>query len=196
MFRRTAPAAHLPLSPPTPNQCSSAHTHFFQFQFSALVLQGPRMGAGRRPEQIFPSLHPRLRRSPMPFFFPAPFFFLSFSLFLAFFCLLSICLSLFAHHLPHLAQPSLRIFPHFPHGASRHLGSTATKKLVRIRKKSLNRRKKPVWPNPATHRRRVKPSLGFRALNSVTALCLPANLDRPILPSLLQSRKTAHPAPL
>ena len=87
-------------------------------------------------------------------------------------------------------------FPHFPHGASRHLGSTATKKLVRIRKKSLNRRKKPVWPNPATHRRRVKPSLGFRALKSVTALCLPANLDRPILPSQLQSRKTAQPAPL
>ena len=151
------------------------------------------MGAGRRPEQIFPSLHPRLRRSPIPFFFPLPFFF---SVSVAFFCLLSFCLSLFAHLLPHLAQPSLRIFPHFPHGASRHLGSTATKKLVRIRKKSLNRRKKPVWPNPATHRRRVKPSLGFRALKSATALCLPANLDRPILPSQLQSRKTAQPAPL
>ena len=190
MFRRTAPAAHLPLSPPTPNQCSSVHTHFVQFQFSALVLQGPRMGAGRRPEQIFPSVHPRLRRSPIPFFFSLfffLFFFVFFSVSLAFFCLLSFCLSLFARLLPHLAQPSLRIFSHFPHGASRHLGSTATKKLVRIRKKSLNRRKKPVWPNPATRRRRVKPSLGFRALKSVAALCLSANLDRPILPSQLQS---------
>ena len=92
MFGRTAPAAHLPLSPPTPNQCSSVHTHFFQFQFSALVLQGPRMGAGRRPEQIFPSVHPRLRRSPIPFFFffLPPHFSCFFFLFLSAF-FLSVC---------------------------------------------------------------------------------------------------------
>ena len=53
---------------------------------------------------------------------------------------------LFARQFPHLAQPALRIFPNFPsHGARRHLGSTATERLVRKEEERSEKEKEARW---------------------------------------------------
>ena len=126
----------------------------------------------------------------MPFF-SAFFFLLRFSLFS--FSFLSVCPFLPAY-CPIWPSLPFVFFPFSPWREST-LEEHGDGKIGKNKKEKFEQKKKPVWPNPATHRPRVKPSLGFRALKGVAALRLSANLDRPILPSQLQPRKTAQPAP-
>ena len=133
MFQPAVSATPPPPSPPIPDQSPNvriiAVSVFSGCTQWAARQMGVRMETGRRPEQIFPAL------PPPPFFFSFSFslcLFLSFS----FFFLSSVCPSLPTDCPIWPSLPSVFCFPILPHGASRHLGSTATEKLVRTRKKS------------------------------------------------------------